>query len=126
MDLDLVDDAEPLPAVIFDELVAERGISSLSAVEVDELLQMPQPWLLHGETALRAQVRLLSGRADVTAWTVEAGRKLAAALEAPPGLHRTLLGLGGGADEQPPTVAAEGVAAPSTVSAGGDEGPPNL
>jgi hypothetical protein len=127
----LVDDTEPLPALIFEELVAEQGICRLSAVEVDELLQMPDPWLLHGETPLRAQMRLLSGRPDVTAWTSGDGKLLAAKLkeigEQPPGFHRkTLLGLGDDVDEQPPTVAVTGAATPVTVSAEGDEGPPNL
>ena len=122
----LVDDEPLLAPLIFDRLITEWPELFIAEEEILELVQLPEPWLLHGETPLRAQMRLLSGRPDVTAWTVDAGRKLAAALEAPPKLHRTLLGLGDDVDGQPPTVATTGVAAPVAVSAEGDEGPPNL
>lgn len=120
-DLRLVDDAEMQPSVIF----AEVDALFPGVVDFDWLTEteMPKPWLLGGESALRAHVRLLAGRSDVTAWTAEASTTLAAVLRAPTGLHRTLLGLDEGASDRPPTVEPEAIATPATVSAEGDADP---
>ena len=126
-DLLLVDDTPMQEAVLFAEVVELMP----GVVDFDWLTatEMPQPWLLGGESAMRAQVRLLSGRSDVTAWTADAGRKLADVLKQPAGSHRTLLGLDDDVDGQPPTVglnvADTANAATSPVSAEGD-GEPSL
>lgn len=122
-DLLLVDDAPMAEAVIFAEVV--QLLPGVVDFDWSDAVQMPEPWLLHGESSLHAQVRLLSGRPDVTAWTAGAGKELAAILKEPATLHRTLLGLDEVVDGQPPTVAFEAIGEPPVVSAEGD-GEPSL
>lgn len=119
----LVDDTPEAEAVFFAEMV-ER-FPGVIDFDWAAAVQMPQPWLLGGESPLRAQMRVLSGRPDVTAWTADASHYLTAVLKEPVGSHRTLLGLSDDDDSQPPTVAVEAIATPLAVSAEGD-GEPSL
>jgi hypothetical protein len=122
---ELVDSDGQVPALIFDQLVTEWPELFVPESKILELTQLPDPWQWEWETPLRAQMRVLSGRPDVTAWTTDAGTALAAVLKSPTGMHRSLLGLGDETDVQPPTVAS-GASEPSAVSADGDEGAATL
>lgn len=99
--MNLVDDEELLAPLIFDALIKEWPELFISADEILDMTQMPEPWVWEWETPLRAHLRVLGGRPDVTAWTADAALHLAAVLKEPASAHRTLLGL---VDDQPPTV----------------------
>ena len=120
MNLDLIDDAPLEEAVFFAEVDAKFP----GVVDFDwaTAVGMPEPWQWDWETPLRAQLRVLGGRSDVTAWTAEAASALSAVLKEPATNHRTLLGLGEDAGELPPTVAATDGTASVTVSVEGVEG----
>lgn len=112
----LVDDAPLAAPLIFNEMLAEFG-EGVFDFDWDTETEMPDPWLLGGEDPLRAQIRILSGRPDVTAWTMGAGRQLAARLS----VEET---------ELLPTVSAtddsDATEDSVTVCAEGDEGPSTL
>lgn len=109
----LIDDVKLEPAALFDAMVQEfPDVVNFDWDTAWEAANEPVlPWQWEWRTPLRGLVQQLTNRSDVTAWTVEAGRELAAALE-----ETGLL----------PIVAAEGGTAPSTVSAEGEEGPSTL
>lgn len=83
----LADDTQLCEPEIFFDLVEHWHATCpeffLTEAEVLDLMQMPDPWLLHGESPLRAQLRLLSGTPDVTGWTTEHAAVLNEAMESP-------------------------------------------
>ena len=121
----LVDEECQVPAVIFDGMMAELVSADGDRcwgdvfgfdwdVQFAEAAQMPEPWQWEWRTPLRSMMASLSGRSDVTAWTLEAARELDSLLEDSSAEQRLLSALGEDVMDQlpaaaPPAVSADGV-----------------
>lgn len=94
--MNLVDDAELVEPFIFHQLGTEEPFNDTMKFNWDAEFaaasELPEPWYWEWKTPLRAAIQQIVGRPDVTAWTAEAGRSLAAILKEPTGMHETLLG----------------------------------
>lgn len=122
----LVDEVVQAPAVIFDEMMAELALPDEDAYRTwgdvfafdwqthwAEASAPVEPWVWEWRTPLRGLLSQLSGRSDVTTWTLEAAKELDSLLKDSSTDTGSLLGLEF-ETEQPPAVA------PPAVSAEGD------
>jgi hypothetical protein len=118
----LVDEPVVVAPVIFDAMMAElvsvredRCWDDVFGFDWDaECSEWPAPWEWEWRTPLRGFMTVLSGRSDVTAWTLEAARELGSLLEDSSAEQRLLSALGEDVMDQlpaaaPPAVSADGV-----------------
>lgn len=128
----LVDDTELEPALFFDAMVQEfPGVIDFDwDAQWRKATEPVKPWEWEWRSPVRGLIAQLTNRSDVTAWTQEAGSQLAALLNEPATLQRSLPGLYGQETELLPAVAATDASSDGevsdTVSAEGDEGPSTL